>query len=168
VQRDLLPIIEGTTVHTKYGPVDTDHILFIAAGAFHHSRPSDLAPELQGRLPIRVELDALSEADLTRILTEPENSLIKQYVALIGTEGTELAFSDDAVAVIARFAADMNAQMENIGARRLHAMMEHLLEEISFGAGEESAPLRVNIDGDFVNERLKTLSEDDDARKYLL
>jgi ATP-dependent HslUV protease ATP-binding subunit HslU len=168
VQRDLLPIIEGTTVHTKYGPVDTDHILFIAAGAFHHSRPSDLAPELQGRLPIRVELDALSEDDLTRILTEPENSLIKQYVALIGTEGTELVFSDGAVAAIARFAAEMNAQMENIGARRLHAMMEHLLEEVSFSAGEESAPLGVNIDGDFVMERLKTLSEDDDARKYLL
>jgi ATP-dependent HslUV protease ATP-binding subunit HslU len=168
VQRDLLPIIEGTTVHTKYGSVTTDHILFIAAGAFHHSKPSDLAPELQGRLPIRVELDALSEADLMRILTEPENSLIKQYVALIGTEDVELVFTDDAVKTIASFAAIMNAQMENIGARRLHAMMEHLLEEISFNAGEEDGANEIMIDGDFVKAKLQTLSEDDDARKYLL
>jgi ATP-dependent HslUV protease ATP-binding subunit HslU len=168
VQRDLLPIIEGTTVHTKYGPVDTDHVLFIAAGAFHHNKPSDLAPELQGRLPIRVELEALSEADLVRILTEPENSLIKQYVALIGTEGMELIFSGDAVEAIAAYAARMNAQMENIGARRLHAMMEHLLEEVSFIAGEDSAPTEVRVDGAFVRSRLETLSADDDARKYRL
>ena len=168
VQRDLLPIIEGTTVHTKYGSVSTDHILFIAAGAFHHSKPADLAPELQGRLPIRVELDALSEADLVRILTEPENSLIKQYVALIGTEGVELAFAADAVEAIAGFAARTNAQMENIGARRLHAMMEHLLDEVSFSSGEEGSPSEVKIDGDFVRARLQTLAEDDDARKYLL
>jgi ATP-dependent HslUV protease ATP-binding subunit HslU len=168
VQRDLLPIIEGTTVHTKYGPVSTDHILFIAAGAFHHNKPSDLAPELQGRLPIRVELDALSEADLVRILTEPENSLIKQYVALIGVEGTELIFSDDAIEAIAGYATRMNAQMENIGARRLHAMMEHLLEEVSFVAGEGSAPPEVRVDGNFVRSRLASLSGDDDARKYLL
>jgi ATP-dependent HslUV protease ATP-binding subunit HslU len=168
VQRDLLPIIEGTAVHTKYGPVDTDHILFIAAGAFHHNKPSDLAPELQGRLPIRVELDALSEEDLVRILTDPENSLIKQYVALLETEGTEIVFTDDAIAAIAGYAAAMNSQMENIGARRLHAMMEHLLEEVSFEAGEPSSALEVRIDGDFVRGRLATLTEDDDARKYLL
>jgi ATP-dependent HslUV protease ATP-binding subunit HslU len=168
VQRDLLPIIEGTTVQTKYGPVHTDHILFIAAGAFHHNKPSDLAPELQGRLPIRVELEALSEADLVRILTEPENSLIKQYVALLGTEDTELVFTDDAVKAIARFAASMNAQVENIGARRLHAMMEQLLGEVSFDAGETESPVKVVIDENFVNGRLSKLSEDDDARKYLL
>ena len=168
VQRDLLPIIEGTTVHTKYGSVNTDHILFIAAGAFHHNKPSDLAPELQGRLPIRVELEALSEADLVRILTEPENSLIKQYVALIGAEGVNLEFTGGAVETIAGFAARMNAQMENIGARRLHAMMEHLLEDVSFNAGEPDGPGEVKIDGDFVRERLQTLTEDDDARKYLL
>jgi ATP-dependent HslUV protease ATP-binding subunit HslU len=169
VQRDLLPIIEGSTVQTKYGPVETDHILFIAAGAFHHNKPSDLAPELQGRLPIRVELEALSEEDLMRILTEPENSLIKQYVALIGTEGTELIFTGDAVSAIAEYAASMNAQMENIGARRLHAMMEQLLEEISFDAGEEGAcGPRVEIGGDFVRRRLELLAMDEDARKYLL
>ena len=168
VQRDLLPIIEGTTIHTKYGTVETDHILFIAAGAFHHSKPSDLAPELQGRLPIRVELEALSEGDLVRILTEPENSLIRQYVALLGTDGVELAFSDDAIGEIARFAADTNARMENIGARRLHAMMEHLLEEVSFTAGEDNSPAVVNVDGAFVRSRLSALAEDDDARKYLL
>ncbi|MDR3076397.1 MAG: ATP-dependent protease ATPase subunit HslU, partial [Synergistaceae bacterium] len=157
VQRDLLPIIEGTTVHTKYGSVSTDHILFIAAGAFHHNKPADLAPELQGRLPIRVELDALSESDLVRILTEPENSLIKQYVALIGTEGVALEFATDAVEAIAGYAARTNAQMENIGARRLHAMMEHLLDEVSFTAGEEGSPAEVKIDGDFVRARLQTL-----------
>jgi ATP-dependent HslUV protease ATP-binding subunit HslU len=168
VQRDLLPIIEGTTIHTKYGTVETDHILFIAAGAFHHSKPSDLAPELQGRLPIRVELEALSEGDLVRILTEPENSLIRQYAALLGTDGVELTFSDDAIGEIARFAAATNARMENIGARRLHAMMEHLLEEVSFTAGEDNSPSVVNVDAAFVRSRLAELAEDDDARKYLL
>ncbi|MDR1886255.1 MAG: ATP-dependent protease ATPase subunit HslU [Synergistaceae bacterium] len=168
VQRDLLPIIEGTTVQTKYGPVHTDHILFIAAGAFHHNKPSDLAPELQGRLPIRVELDALSEDDLVRILTEPENSLIKQYVALIGTEGTDLAFTEDAIGTIAEYAAKMNAQMENIGARRLHAMMEHILEDISFEVGDGTHTDRVEIDRAFVRDRLESLSCDSDARKYLL
>ena len=167
VQRDLLPIIEGCTVQTKYGPVHTDHILFIAAGAFHQSKPSDLAPELQGRLPIRVELSALSEDDLTRILTEPENSLIKQYVALIGTEDVQLEFTDDAVKAIAGYAAGMNAQMENIGARRLHAMMEHLLEEISFDASDQGEK-SIRIDRDFVRDRLQDLVEDSDARKYLL
>ncbi|MDR1481871.1 MAG: ATP-dependent protease ATPase subunit HslU [Synergistaceae bacterium] len=168
VQRDLLPIIEGTTVQTKYGPVHTDHVLFIAAGAFHHNKPSDLAPELQGRLPIRVELGALSENDLVRILTEPENSLIKQYVALIGTEGTELIFTDNAIAAIAEYAAEMNAQMENIGARRLHAMMEHILEDISFEVGDGNHTERVEIDRDFVRNRLESLACDNDARKYLL
>ena len=169
VQRDLLPIIEGSTVQTKYGPVHTDHMLFIAAGAFHHTKPSDLAPELQGRLPIRVELGALTEGDLVRILTEPENSLIKQYTALIGTEGTELLFTDDAIASIAAYAARMNSQMENIGARRLHAMMEHLLEEVSFNAGEDAESANtVTIDEAFVHNRLESLVEDGDARKYLL
>lgn len=167
VQRDLLPVIEGCTVQTKYGPVHTDHILFIAAGAFHQNKPSDLAPELQGRLPIRVELSALSEDDLTRILTEPENSLIKQYVALIGTEGVTLEFTGDAVKAIAEYAAGMNDQMENIGARRLHAMMEHLLEEISFSASDRDEE-SIRIDRDFVNGRLHNLVQDSDARKYLL
>ena len=168
VQRDLLPIIEGSAVQTKYGSVRTDHILFIAAGAFHQNKPSDLAPELQGRLPIRVELGALSEEDLVRILTEPENSLIRQYVALIGSEGVELVFSDDAVRSIARYATLMNSQMENIGARRLHAMLEHLLEEVSFSASEPEQARVVKIDADVVRGRLESLVEDIDARKYLL
>ncbi|MDR0648373.1 MAG: ATP-dependent protease ATPase subunit HslU [Synergistaceae bacterium] len=168
VQRDLLPIIEGSAVQTKYGPVRTDHILFIAAGAFHQNKPSDLAPELQGRLPIRVELGALSEEDLVRILTEPENSLIRQYVALIGSEGVELVFSDGAVRSIARYATLMNSQMENIGARRLHAMLEHLLEEVSFSASEPEQARVVKIDADVVRGRLESLVEDIDARKYLL
>ncbi|MDR1915705.1 MAG: ATP-dependent protease ATPase subunit HslU [Synergistaceae bacterium] len=169
VQRDLLPIIEGSTVQTKYGSVETDHMLFIAAGAFHHNKPSDLAPELQGRLPIRVELEPLSENDLMRILSEPENSLIKQYVALIGTEGTELVFTESALRTIAEYAAAMNAQMENIGARRLHAMMEQLLEEVSFDAGEGgTCGPRIDIDENFVRCRLETLALDEDARKYLL
>lgn len=169
VQRDLLPVIEGTTVQTKYGMVQTDHILFIAAGAFHQTKPSDLAPELQGRLPIRVELDALSKADLVRILTEPENSLIKQYVALIGTEDVTLTFTDDAVDAMADYAARMNDTMENIGARRLHAMMEQILEEVSFDAGDDSVGLStVTVDGDFVRSRLDGLVSDADARKYLL
>lgn len=167
VQRDLLPVIEGCTVQTKYGPVRTDHILFIAAGAFHQSKPSDLAPEFQGRMPIRVELAALSEDDLTRILTEPENSLIKQYVALIGVEDVNLDFTEDGVKAIAEYAAGMNVQMENIGARRLHAMMEHLLEEISFDAADAKSG-DVVIDGEFVRNRLGGLAEDSDARKYLL
>ncbi|MDR1021616.1 MAG: ATP-dependent protease ATPase subunit HslU [Synergistaceae bacterium] len=168
VQRDLLPVIEGSVVQTKYGPVRTDHILFIAAGAFHQNKPSDLAPELQGRLPIRVELGPLSEEDLVRILTEPENSLIRQYVALVGTEGVELVFSEDAVRSIAKYATQMNSQMENIGARRLHAMMEHLLEEVSFSASEPEQARMVDIDAAFVRSRLESLAEDSDARKYLL
>ena len=134
VQRDLLPLIEGTTVTTKYGPVKTDHVLFIASGAFHLAKPSDLLPELQGRLPIRVELAPLSRDDLRRILTEPEHSLLKQYQALIGTEGVTLTFTDDAVDALAELAADINDRVENIGARRLHTVLEKLLEEISFTA----------------------------------
>lgn len=169
VQRDLLPVIEGTAVKTKYGMVRTDHILFIAAGAFSSSKPSDLAPELQGRLPIRVELDALSRGDLVRILTEPEHSLVKQYAALIGTEGTELVFTDEAVETVAEYAAAMNRDMENIGARRLHAMMEQILEEVSYDAGDpQTANRRVEITPEFVRGRLDALVSDSDARKYLL
>ena len=131
VQRDILPIIEGSTVQTKYGPVKTDFVLFIAAGAFHLSKPSDLIPELQGRLPIRVELESLTQDDFKRILTEPRNALIKQYVALLATEGVTIEFSDDAISELARVAADVNAQMENIGARRLHTIMERLLDDLS-------------------------------------
>ncbi len=136
VQRDLLPIIEGTTVNTKYGPVKTDHILFIASGAFHLAKPSDLLPELQGRLPIRVELAPLSRDDLRRILIEPEHSLLKQYPALLGTEGVTLDFTDDAIDALADLAADINDRVENIGARRLHTVLERLLEEISFSASD--------------------------------
>lgn len=167
VQRDLLPIVEGCAVQTKYGTVHTDHVLFIAAGAFHKSKPSDLVPELQGRLPIRVELQPLSEGDLVRILTEPENSLVKQYQALIGTEGVGIDFTEEGVGVIASMAAMMNAQMENIGARRLHAMMEHLLEEISFDAPNNSGS-KLSLDGAFIREKLSGLAGDADARKYLL
>ena len=136
VQRDILPIVEGTTVNTRYGMIRTDHILFIAAGAFHITKPSDLIPELQGRLPIRVELTALTEADFVRILTEPKNALIKQYVALLETEGVKLSFTDDAIAALARFAVMVNEQTENIGARRLHTILEKVLDEISFEAPE--------------------------------
>ena len=167
VQRDLLPIVEGCAVQTKYGTVHTDHILFIAAGAFHKSKPSDLVPELQGRLPIRVELQPLSEEDLVRILTEPENSLVNQYQALIGTEDVKIDFTTEGVGAMASMAAMMNSQMENIGARRLHAMMEHLLEEISFDAPDNAGSV-ISLDGSFVREKLSGLAQDEDARKYLL
>jgi ATP-dependent HslUV protease ATP-binding subunit HslU len=167
VQRDLLPLVEGTTVQTKYGPVKTDHILFIGAGAFHETKPSDLIPELQGRFPIRVELDALEEEELLRILVEPENSLVKQYKALLETEGIELIFDDGALKAIASLAAKMNREMENIGARRLHTMMEQLLEDISFKA-PELREREVRIDEAFVNERLADLVENTDLRRYLL
>jgi ATP-dependent HslUV protease ATP-binding subunit HslU len=167
VQRDLLPLVEGTTVQTKYGPVKTDHILFIGAGAFHETKPSDLIPELQGRFPIRVELDALEEEELLRILVEPENSLVKQYKALLETEGIELIFDDGALKAIASLAAKMNREMENIGARRLHTMMEQLLEDISFKA-PELREREVRIDEAFVNERLADLVENADLRRYLL
>ena len=167
VQRDLLPIIEGSTVATKYGPVKTDHMLFIAAGAFHVSKVTDLIPELQGRFPIRVELQSLGEADLKRILVEPENSLPKQYAALLGTEGLELEFQDEALDAIAHIAADVNSRAENIGARRLHTVMERLLEDVAFRAPEmPNGP--VVIDKAFVDERLSDVLEDQDLEKYIL
>jgi ATP-dependent HslUV protease ATP-binding subunit HslU len=167
VQRDLLPIVEGTLVNTKYGLVRTDHILFIAAGAFHVSKPSDLIPELQGRFPIRVELDALGKDDLVRILTEPENSLVRQYTALLGTEQVELEFTAEGVATIAGFAEEVNRRTENIGARRLHTILEHLLEEISFDA-PESKETRIVIDESYVRERLSDVAADTDLSRYVL
>jgi ATP-dependent HslUV protease ATP-binding subunit HslU len=167
VQRDLLPILEGSVVHTRYGSVRTDHILFIAAGAFNVARPSDLIPEFQGRFPIRVELSPLSESDLQRILTEPNNALTKQYEALLGTEQVELAFTDDGVAELARQAHRVNEQDENIGARRLFTIMEKVLEEVSFHA-EDHAGSRVVVDAAMVREQLKDLISDDDMRRYIL
>ncbi|MBQ6919111.1 MAG: ATP-dependent protease ATPase subunit HslU [Synergistaceae bacterium] len=167
VQRDLLPIVEGSVVQTRYGPVKTDHILFIAAGAFSGVKPSDLIPELQGRFPIRVELEPLTIENLKRILTEPENSLIRQYEALISTEGTELTFTDDAAQEIARLAQKMNSEMEDIGARRLHTMMEQLLEEISFSVSD-SDDEKIEITGETVREKLSGLVENRDIRRYLL
>ena len=167
VQRDLLPIVEGTTVATKYGPVKTDHILFIAAGAFHVSKPSDLIPELQGRFPIRVELDALSQEDFVRILTEPENALTKQYAALLGTEGVTLEFAETAVHEIARLAVEVNSRTENIGARRLATLMERMLEEVSFAAPEMDG-VRVEIDAAYVERALADIVEDQDLSRYVL
>ena len=167
VQRDLLPIVEGSTVSTKYGMVRTDHILFIASGAFHMSKPSDLIPEFQGRFPIRVELSPLSESDLQRILTEPNNALTKQYEALLGTEQVELSFTDDGVAELARQAHRVNEQDENIGARRLFTIMEKVLEDVSFRA-EDHAGKRVVIDSAMVQQQLKDLISDDDMRRYIL
>jgi len=167
VQRDLLPLIEGATVATKYGPVKTDHILFIASGAFHLSKPSDLLPELQGRLPIRVELDALSRDDLRRILVEPEASLIKQYCALMETEGVTLDFADDAADALADAAAAVNAGVENIGARRLATIMETVLDEISFTAADRSGEA-VHIDAAYVEERLGAITKNADLSKYIL
>ncbi len=167
VQRDILPIIEGSTVITKYGPVRTNHILFIAAGAFHVSKPSDLIPELQGRLPIRVELDNLTEADFRRILSEPRNALVKQYSALLATEGVEIEFTDDGIDEIARLAAEVNASSENIGARRLHTIMEKLLEEVSFQAPEIEEK-KVVVDAQYVRERLAGIVKDEDLSKYIL
>ncbi len=167
VQRDLLPIVEGCAVNTKYGQVQTDHILFIAAGAFHDSKPSDLVPELQGRLPIRVELSALGRNELQRILTEPENSLLKQTQALLKTEGVTLKFDDDAVQEIAALAEKMNLEMENIGARRLHTIIEQLLEDISFTAPEHSGET-IEVTREFVAGKLEPLVGDKDLRHYLL
>ncbi len=167
VQRDLLPLIEGATIATKYGPVKTDHILFIASGAFHLSKPSDLLPELQGRLPIRVELDALSRDDLRRILTEPEASLIKQYAALMQTEGLTLEFSEDAIDALADAAAEVNAGIENIGARRLATIMETVLDEVSFTATDKEGET-VAIDAEFVKERLGDIARNADLSKYIL
>ena len=167
VQRDLLPLIEGTTVATKYGPVKTDHVLFIASGAFHVAKPSDLLPELQGRLPIRVELKALERADMRRILTEPEASLIKQYTALMATEGVTLAFTDDGIDAIADTAVDVNGRIENIGARRLMTVMERVLEDISFEASDRNGQT-VTVDAAYVNERLGALSKNVDLSKFIL
>jgi ATP-dependent HslUV protease ATP-binding subunit HslU len=167
VQRDLLPIVEGSTVSTKYGPVKTDHILFIAAGAFHVAEVSDLIPELQGRFPIRVELDSLEKEDFVRILTEPQNSLTKQYEALIRTEGIELEFTKDAVEALAEYAQQANTRSENIGARRLHTILEALLEEVSFVAPEMSED-RLKIDAKMVESTLEPILSDDDLAKYIL
>jgi len=167
VQRDLLPLIEGTTVSTKHGPVKTDHVLFIASGAFHIAKPSDLLPELQGRLPIRVELKALSEDDFKRILREPENSLIRQYVALMGTEGVTLEFTEEAIDELARLAAEVNDNVENIGARRLHTVLEKLLEEISFTATDRAGDT-VTIDADYVRAQVSDLAKDADLSKFIL
>jgi len=167
VQRDLLPLIEGTTVSTKYGPVKTDHVLFIASGAFHLAKPSDLLPELQGRLPIRVELSALSREDLRRILTEPEHSLVKQYAALMGTEGVTLDFTDDAVDALAELAADINERVENIGARRLHTVLERLLEEISFTATDRAGET-IAVDAGYVKERVAPLAQKGDLSRFIL
>ena len=167
VQRDLLPIVEGTTVNTKYGMVKTDHILFIAAGAFHVAKPSDLIPELQGRFPIRVELESLTENDFERILREPKNALTTQYVALLGTEGVTLTFADDAVHEIARYAAVVNDKTENIGARRLHTILERLLDELSFEASDMSGQ-SVTIDAAYVGNVLEGIIKDEDLSRYVL
>ena len=167
VQRDILPIVEGTTVNTRYGMVRTDHILFIAAGAFHTTKPSDLIPELQGRFPIRVELTSLSEADFIRILTEPKNALIKQYIALLDTEPFKLSFTDDAIASIARFAAKVNEHTENIGARRLHTILEKVLEEISFEAPEMKKK-SFKVDAAYVQKQLANIVKDQDLSRYIL
>jgi ATP-dependent HslUV protease ATP-binding subunit HslU len=167
VQRDLLPLIEGTTVTTKHGPVKTDHILFIASGAFHMAKPSDLLPELQGRLPIRVELKALTREDFRRILTEPEHSLVKQYVALLGTEGLTLDVTDDAVDALAELAAEINATVENIGARRLATVMERLLDEISFTASDRNGE-RVTVDAAMVRGRVAPLAASADLSRFIL
>ena len=167
VQRDLLPLIEGTTVATKYGPMKTDHILFIASGAFHVAKPSDLLPELQGRLPIRVELKALTEADFVRILSSTRASLTEQYRALIATEGVEVVFTEDGIAAIARIAAEVNGQIENIGARRLSTVMEKLLEEVSFDA-ENRGGTTVTVDAAYVESQLAEVARDTDLSKYVL
>ena len=167
VQRDILPIVEGTTVNTRYGFVRTDHILFIAAGAFHVSKPSDMIPELQGRFPIRVELKSLTEADFVRILTEPKNALIKQYVALLETEGIQLKFGDDAVREVARMASEVNAATEDIGARRLHTILEKVLEELSF-EGPELKKKKVSINAAYVRLQLADIVKDQDLSRYIL
>jgi ATP-dependent HslUV protease ATP-binding subunit HslU len=167
VQRDILPIIEGTTVNTRYGMIRTDHILFIAAGAFHVTKPSDLIPELQGRLPIRVELQSLKEEDFIRILTEPKNALIKQYVALLETEGVKLNITEDAVAAVARFATSVNEQTENIGARRLHTILEKVLDEISFEAPDLKKK-NVKVDAAYVTKQLADIVKNQDLSRYIL
>jgi ATP-dependent HslUV protease ATP-binding subunit HslU len=167
VQRDLLPIVEGTVVNTRYGPVKTDHVLFVAAGAFHSAKPADLLPELQGRFPLRVELGSLANEDLRRILVEPENSLTKQYVALMQTEGVGLEFTDDGLERVASVAATLNERLEDIGARRLHTIMEQVLEDLSFRADEEQGNT-VKVDAAYVDARVKEIAKDDDLSKFIL
>jgi len=167
VQRDLLPIIEGSTVITKYGPVKTDNILFIAAGAFHTVKPSDLIPELQGRFPIRVELDALGQKEFVRILTEPKNALILQYMALLKTEAVDVVFKDEAVEEIARIAEEVNSMTENIGARRLYTLMECMLEDILFEAPNMQEK-KIVIDKKYVEDKLKDIKDDEDLSRYIL
>ncbi|RJQ57681.1 MAG: ATP-dependent protease ATPase subunit HslU [Desulfobacteraceae bacterium] len=167
VQRDLLPIVEGSTVSTKYGPVKTDHILFIASGAFHGSKPSDLVPELQGRFPIRVELDSLGRDDFVRILTEPKNALIKQYTALLKTEGIDIVFEENAIHQLADIAEEVNNRTENIGARRLHTLMERLLEDVLFDAPDMQMQ-RITIDRGYVDDKLKDIKDDEDLSRYIL
>jgi len=167
VQRDILPIVEGATVNTKWGPVDTSHILFIAAGAFNLSKPSDLIPELQGRFPLRVELESLGKEDFLRILTEPKNALTRQYADLLGTEKIEISFTPEAIDRLAAIAAEVNTRLENIGARRLHTIMETLLEELSFDA-PDIAPKKVTVTADYVNEKLANLAMDNDLGRYIL
>ncbi|MGQ9799095.1 MAG: ATP-dependent protease ATPase subunit HslU [Ignavibacterium sp.] len=168
VQRDLLPIVEGSNVNTKYGVVKTDHILFIASGAFHVSKPSDLIPELQGRFPIRVELNSLTEDDFVQILTKPENALLKQYNALLETEGVSLEFTDDAIREIARIATEVNEQVENIGARRLHTILTTLLDEILFNVPDKIPSTQVKIDGEFVKSKLERIVKNRDLSKFIL
>ena len=169
VQRDILPIVEGSTVVTKYGPVKTDHILFIAAGAFHTSKPSDLIPELQGRFPIRVELKSLRKEDFEKILTEPQNALIKQYVALLATEGVELTFADSAISRIAQLACDVNDEAEDIGARRLHTLLEKLMEDVSFNAPDlKDDERKVTIDDKYVDDKLAEIVKSSDLSQFIL
>jgi ATP-dependent HslUV protease ATP-binding subunit HslU len=167
VQRDLLPLVEGSTVTTKYGPVKTDHILFFASGAFHTVKPSDLIPELQGRFPIRVELDSLGQKEFARILVEPKNALVLQYIALLRTEGVDVVFEDDAIHEIAKIAEEVNTRTENIGARRLHTLMECLLEDILFDA-PDTEQKRIVIDKNYVQDKLKDIKDDEDLSRYIL
>jgi ATP-dependent HslUV protease ATP-binding subunit HslU len=167
VQRDILPIVEGSTVMTKYGPVKTDHILFIAAGAFHTAKPSDLIPELQGRFPIRVELKSLRKEDFEKILTEPQNALLKQYEALLATEGVTIEFKPDAISRVAELACDVNEQAEDIGARRLHTLLEKLLEQVSFDAPDLEEK-HVTIDASYVDEKLSDIVVNRDLSQFIL
>jgi ATP-dependent HslUV protease ATP-binding subunit HslU len=167
VQRDLLPVVEGTTVNTRYGPVRTDHILFIAAGAFHASKPSDLMPELQGRFPIRVELTDLKREDFLRILTEPKHALTKQYAELLATEGVTLEFTPDGIAALADIAFEVNRTSQNIGARRLHTILERVVEEVSY-EGPDLKNKRVKIDNDYVQGRLREVLQKEDLSKFIL
>lgn len=167
VQRDLLPLIEGTTISTKYGNVNTDYILFVASGAFHSVKPSDLLPELQGRLPIRVELKGLTEDDLYRILTEPVANLVRQQVELLGTEGVQLEFDDSGIREIARFAAQLNKSVENIGARRLHTVMERIMEELSFEAAEMDKGTVLKVDKELIEKRMESVFKKTDNERHL-